>query len=300
MQICSFLPSATEILYALDLGDSVAGVTFECDYPPEARQKPIVINTILGHDLSAAEIDREVTQLSSHGDSLYTVDTETLRRIKPELIVTQELCDVCAVSTSHLAKALHALSPQPEVLSLTPHTLADVFSDIEAVGAATGKEARAAELVVHLKQRMARIQAKRGLRPPPKVACLEWLNPLFNAGHWVPEMVDLAGGVDKLGIPGEYSLRIEWRQVFDLNPDSIVIMPCGYNVEKAVQEYRRTLFPAEWQDLQAVRQGRVYAVHASAYFSRPGPRLVDGVEILYSLLHQDFSLALPARSWAQI
>lgn len=299
MQICSFLPSATEILYALDLGDSVAGVTFECDYPPEAREKPIVVNTILGHDLSAAEIDRDVTQHASHGDSLYTVDTETLRRIKPELIVTQELCDVCAVSTSHLAKALHALSPQPEVLSLTPHTLADVFSDIEAVGAATGKEARAAEVVAHLKQRIERIQAKRGVEPP-KVACLEWLNPLFNAGHWVPEMVDLAGGVDRLGIPGEYSVRIEWRQIFDLNPDVIVIMPCGYDVEKAVQEYRRTAFPAEWQNVHAVRQGRVYAVHASAYFSRPGPRLVDGVEILYSLLHQDFSLPLPARSWAQI
>jgi iron complex transport system substrate-binding protein len=230
---------------------------------------------------------------------LYTVDTETLRRIKPELIVTQELCDVCAVSTSHLAKALHALSPQPEVLSLTPHRLADVLRDIEAVGAATGKQGRAAELVAHLKQRIARIQAKRGLKPP-KVACLEWLNPLFNAGHWVPEMVDLAGGTDELGISGEYSVRIEWQQIFDLNPDVIVIMPCGYNVEKAVQEYRQTTFPAEWHHLQAVRQGRVYAVHASAYFSRPGPRLVDGVEILYALLHQDFSLPLPVESWAQV
>ena len=300
MQICSFLPSATEILYALDLSDSIAGVTFECDYPPEARHKPIVVNTILGHDLSAAEIDRDVTQHASHGDSLYTVDTETLRRIKPELIVTQELCDVCAVSTSHLAKALHVLSPQPEVLSLTPHTLKDVFSDIEAVGAATGKQARAAELLAHLKLRIARVQAKRGLKPSPKVACLEWLNPLFNAGHWVPEMVDLAGGVDRLGIPGEYSVRIEWQKVFDLNPDVIVIMPCGYDVDKAVREYRQTIFPPEWQEVQAVRQGRVYAVHASAYFSRPGPRLVDGVEILYSLLHQDFSLALPVKSWAQV
>ena len=299
MQICSFLPSATEILYALDLGDSIAGVTFECDYPPQARQKPIVVNTILGHELSPADIDRDVTQYASHGDSLYTVDVEVLRRINPELIVTQELCDVCAVSTSHLAKALHALSPQPQVLSLTPHTLAEVFRDIEAVGAATGKQNKAAEVVGSLKQRISRMQAKPRLKSP-KVACLEWLNPLFNAGHWVPEMVELAGGIDRLGIPGEYSVRIGWQQILDLDPDVIVVMPCGYDAEKAAKEYRETIFPEGWKDVQAVRNGRVYAVHASAYFSRPGPRLVDGVEILHSLLHQDFSLSLPVGSWAQI
>lgn len=299
MQICSFLPSATEILYALDLGESIAGVTFECDYPSQARQKPIVVNTVLNHELSPDEIDRDVTQYASHGDSLYVVNTELLRRIKPELIVTQELCDVCAVSTSHLQKALHALSPQPQVLSLTPHNLADVFRDIEAVGAATDKQQRARELVESLKERIARVQAKPKAESP-KVACLEWMNPLFNAGHWVPEMVELAGGIDRLGIRGEYSVRIEWQQLFDLDPDVIVLMPCGYNVEKAVQEHCKTTFPVGWQKITAVRNGRVYAVHASAYFSRPGPRLVDGVEILYSLLHQDYSLPLPPESWAQI
>jgi len=299
MQICSFLPSATEILYALDLGDSVAGVTFECDYPPEARQKAIVVNTILGHNLPPAQIDRDVTQYASHGDSLYTVDTELLKRIKPELIVTQELCDVCAVSTSHLAKALHALTPQPEVLSLTPHNLADVFRDVEAVGAATGKQEKAAELVSGLRQRVSVIQGKPKTKLP-KVTCLEWLDPLFNAGHWVPEMVELSGGVDRLGMRGEYSVRIEWQQLLDLNPDVVVVMPCGYNVEKTLQEYRQATFPKEWQNVEAVRNGRVYAVHASAYFSRPGPRLVDGIEILYALIHQDFSMALPAESWARI
>ena len=298
MQICSFLPSATEILYALDLGESIAGVTFECDYPSQAREKPVVVNTVLNHGLSPDEIDRDVMQYASHGDSLYVVNTELLRRIKPELIVTQELCDVCAVSTSHLRRALHALSPQPHVLSLTPHNLADVFRDIEAVGTATGTQQRARELVESLKERIARVQAKPKAASP-KVVCLEWMNPLFNAGHWVPEMVELAGGSDRLGIRGEYSVRIEWQQIFDLDPDVIVVMPCGYNVEKAVQEYRKTTFPSGWQKITAVRNGRVYAVHASAYFSRPGPRLVDGVEILYSLFHQDFSLPLPAESWAQ-
>jgi iron complex transport system substrate-binding protein len=297
MQICSFLPSATEILYALELGDSVAGVTFECDYPPEARQKAIVVNTILAHDLSPAEVDRKVTQYSSHGESLYTVDTDLLKRIQPELIVTQELCDVCAVSTSHLAEALHALSPQPKVLSLTPHTLTDVFRDVEAVGVATGTQEKAAALVANLRKRIAQIQTKPKTQAP-KVACLEWLNPLYNAGHWVPEMVELAGGIDNLGQRGEYSVPIEWKRLLELNPDVIVIMPCGYNVERALHEYRQTAFPKGWKDIEAVRKGHVYAVHASAYFSRPGPRLVDGVEILYSLIHEDFSMELPAQSWS--
>jgi iron complex transport system substrate-binding protein len=299
VQICSFLPSATEILYALDLGDSIAAVTFECDYPSQARQKPVVVNTILGHNLSPTEVDQAVTQRASQGDSLYVVDIEMLRRIKPKLIVTQELCDVCAVSTSHVAKALHELSPRPQVLTLTPHTLADVFRDIEAVGDATGTRNKATELVNHLQSRITAIQAKKKLQRP-KVACLEWLNPLFNAGHWVPEMVELAGGVDRLGIRGEYSTRIEWQRILDLDPDVIVVMPCGYDAAKAAQEYRATEFPPQWRDVKAVRSGRVYAVHASAYFSRPGPRLVDGVEILYSLSHQDSSLSLPVGSWMQI
>jgi iron complex transport system substrate-binding protein len=299
VQICSFLPSATEILYALDLGDSIAGVTFECDYPPQARQKPIVVNTTLGQELSPADIDRDVTQYATHGDSLYTVDAEMLKRLKPELIVTQELCDVCAISTSHLAKVLEALSSPPEILSLTPHTLADVFRDIEAVGAATGRQKKAAELVQNLKQRIARIQAKKTLKAP-KVACLEWLSPVFNAGHWVPEMVELAGGLDGLGTRGQYSVRIDWQQILDFDPEVIVVMPCGYTAEKAVDEYRKTNFPAEWQEVQAVKDSRVYAVHASAYFSRPGPRLVDGIEILYALLHEDFSLPLPVGSWARV
>ena len=299
MQICSFLPSATEILYALDLGDSIAGVSFECDYPPQARQKPIVVNTILDQKLSTADIDREVTQYAAHGSSLYTVDTEILNRLKPELIVTQELCDVCAVSTSHLAKALQALSPRPEVLSLTPHTLADVFGAIEAVGAATGTQNQARELIKRLKQRLAWIQVKKRLKTP-KVACLEWLNPVFNAGHWVPEMVELAGGIDALATRGEYSVRLDWQQILDFDPEVIVVMPCGFSAQKGVEEYRKTGFPSAWQEVRAVKNSCVYAVHASAYFSRPGPRLVDGVEILYALLHQDFSMPLPFASWVRI
>jgi len=299
VQICSFLPSATEILYAVGAGNSVAGVTFECDYPPEAREKPVVVGTVLEEHLSPGEIDDRVTEFASHGESLYTANLDLLRRIKPDLIVTQELCDVCAVSTSHLVKALHALTPKPEVLSLTPHGLADVFGDITSVGSATGNTGQAVRLLENLHSRLARMQEKRKMTTP-KVACLEWLNPLFNAGHWVPEMVEIAGGIDVSGKRGEYSVRIECQEIITDDPDVIVIMPRGYTAQKAAEEYRQTLLPEGWNDLRAVRERKVFAVHASAYFSRPGPRLVDGVEILHTLLHEDFSMQLPPDSWIRI
>ena len=298
MQICSFLPSATEILYALELGDSIAGVTFECDYPPETQQKPIVVNTVLGNDLPPEAIDRAASNYANHGESLYRVDLSALKRIQPDLVVTQELCDVCAVSTPNLIKALDQLSPRPTILSLTPHTLADVLFDIERVGVATGREAKAAQLVAKLRQRIARVEAR--IRNFPKVVCLEWVNPLYNAGHWVPDMVKVAGGSDSLARPGEYSTRVSAEAVISARPDVIVIMPCGYDTRKAEEEYSRTQFPQGWEDIPAVRSGRVYAVHASAYFSRPGPRLVDGIEILHALFHEDFSQSLPLGSWLRV
>lgn len=298
MQICSFLPSATEILYALELGDSVAGVTFECDYPPEVRQKAIVVNTVLGQDLSPDEVDREASNYVTHGESLYRVDVGALTRIRPDLVVTQELCDVCAVSTPHLVKALDQLSPRPRILSLTPHSLSDVLLDIERIGTAAGRQEKAEELVTKLRQRIARVEAR--IRSFPRVVCLEWLTPFYNAGHWVPEMVQIAGGSDLLAVSGEYSTRVSAEAVIHARPDVIVIMPCGYNAQKAREEYLRTQLPLGWEDIPAVRSGRVYAVHASAYFSRPGPRLVDGIEILYALFHEDFSQPLPPGSWLGI
>jgi len=283
----------------LDLGDSVAGVTFECDYPPEARKKPILVDTVLKHNLSPAEIDREVTEYAAHGESVYRIHQGLLESIGADLIVTQELCDVCAISTSHLAKALHGLSSQPEVVTLTPHTLEDVFRDVERVGRATGCEPKALELTRSLRERVAKVRALPR-RQSPMVACLEWLAPPYNAGHWVPEMVDAAGGIDHLGSAGEYSTRIEWEQLRALNPDVIVALPCGYNAQATAEEYRKTEFPAWWGELPAVRNGRTYAVNANAYFSRPGPRLVDGIEVLYALFQQDFSHPLPDGAWLQL
>lgn len=299
MRICSLLPSATEILYALDLGDSVAGVTFECDYPPEARQKPILIDSVLEHDLSAAEIDRQVTAYAARGESIYRIHDKLLGTIGADLIVTQELCDVCAISTSQLARALHMLTPQPEVVTLTPHSLEEVFADIERVGRVTGCEQKALELTRSLRDRVERVRKMPKLQAP-RVACLEWLAPPYNAGHWVPEMVEIAGGADRLAAPREYSVRIAWEQLRALQPEVILAMPCGYNAEKAAKEYRQTEFPAWWGELPAVRNSRCYAVHANAYFSRPGPRLVDGIELMYTLLQQDFSHPLPEGAWLQL
>ncbi len=299
MQVCSFLPSATEILYALGLGESVAGVTFECDYPPEAASKPVVVDTILRRGLSQENIDHDVNQYSSHGESLYRVDVERLEAIRPDLIVTQELCDVCAVSSSHLVKALYRLSTKPAVLTLTPHTLNDVFVDIERVGLATQREVQAQDLVASLRQRVERIKC-RAKTHAPRTACLEWLSPPFNGGHWIPEMVTLAGGIDPLGKLGQDSYRMPWQQVLDADPEVVLVMPCGYNLERAISEYRRTEMPPGWGNVSAVRKGRVYALNATAYFSRPGPRLADGLEIMYALLQEDSDIALPAKSWEKL
>ncbi len=299
VRICSFLPSATEILYALGLDDSIAGVTFECDYPPEARRKPIVVDSLLGHGLSSEEIDRRVSACSASGESLYRVNAELMGQLAPDLIVTQELCDVCAVSTSHLLESVQHLRIQPRVVSLTPHTLNDVWTDIEAVGEATGTGARARALATLLREQVEDVKLHR-TQSAPRVACLEWLQPPFNAGHWVPEMVALAGGVDVLGTVGIDSVRIRWEDVVAGQPDVILIMPCGYDLEGAVREFRSTGFPDEWAQLPAVRTGRVYAVNATAYFSRPGPRLATGAQIMSALLKGAHDEPLPADSWARV
>ena len=299
MQICSFLPSATEILYALGLEKSVAGVTFECDFPPDAATKTVVVSTNLAHDLTSAGIDHDVSQHSSHGESLYRVDIQKLETIKPDLIVTQELCDVCAISTSYVAKAVHQLSSKPQVLSLTPHTLEDVLQDILRVGEATDRGTEARALVSSLRERIANVSRTQKTQQPT-VVCLEWLSPPFNGGHWIPEMIDLAGGVDPLGQLGKDSYRMDWDRVLRVDPDVVLVMPCGHNLERSIKEYHATKFPEGWKQVKAVRNGRTYAVNASAYFSRPGPRLVTGLEIMHSLLQDDRPQEPLESSWSRL
>jgi iron complex transport system substrate-binding protein len=300
MRICTLLPSATEICYALGLGDAVLGVTHECDFPPEVREKRVVVTSRLPHTSDSAEIDRLVTEFTSRGESVYRVDAEALREIDPDLIITQDLCHVCAASPDDLAAALSSLPRAPKVVSLDAHTLGEVWDDIIAVGAATKREQAAANLVMYLKDRVASVeravQPFIGANSRPRIACLEWLNPVFNAGHWVPEMVALAGGEDVLANAGTPSVRMEWQQVFDSQPDVIMISPCGYGLAKAMEEFSRLPLPEGWNEMPAVKSGRVYVTDANSYLSRPGPRLAEGVAILAKALHPDLNLQIPEGS----
>jgi len=294
MRICSLLPSATETLFELGAGDSLLGVTFECDFPQAARQKRVIVQTRLRHSEDPAEIDRQVNNFVSRGESLYEVDFEALQAIQPDLIITQDLCHVCAASPGDLASALAALERKPEILSLSPQSLPDVWNDIRTLGTAVGRGSQAGDLAVQLEDRVAAVaEAVSHSSTRPRVACLEWLDPPFAAGHWVPEMVSCAGGLDVLGKAGMPSCRTTWSDVLKANPEVIVIMPCGYGLEEAVKQFNLMIRPEGWESLQAVRDGRVYAVDASGYFSRPGPRLAGGVEILAGILHPEAAPAAP-------
>jgi iron complex transport system substrate-binding protein len=301
VQICSLLPSATEILYALGLGDSVVGVTHECDFPPEAAKKPALIHPRLSLDVSPGEMDRQVSEAIAHGESIYSVDSDLLARLAPDLIVTQDLCHVCTVSPDDLGGALARLRKRPQVLSLTPHTLADVWNDIRRVGEATHRRRDAQALTLALEQRVAGIemQALRATKKP-RVLCLEWLDPFYVGGHWVPEMVAKAGGEDVLGVAGKPSYKVTAEQIAESRAEIIVVMPCGYGAERAAAEWRSFNPPDSWRDLRAMRENRIFAVDANAYFSRPGPRLADGVAIWARIFHPDIFSADPVMCSASL
>jgi iron complex transport system substrate-binding protein len=294
MRICSFLPSATEILYSLGLGEEIAGVTYECDFPPQARSKRVVVETRLRPSKDAAEIDRQVNEFMARGESLYRLDSDALREIRPDLILTQDLCRVCAASPGDLGSVLSLLPSAPQVLSLNPRLLADVWQDIRTVGRSTRREREAEELACECERRVAAVEkAVAGARSRPRVLCLEWLDPPFIAGHWVPDMVARAGGEDVSGKIGEPGFRGDWEAISRAQPEIVVVTPCGYHLAEAAREFRSIKFPPVWSNLPAVHDRRVYAVDASSYFSRPGPRLAAGVEILASIIHPDRSPATP-------
>ncbi len=297
MRICSLLPSATEVLFALGLGDSVAGVTHECDFPPEAAAKPALISPRVDPSAKSDDLDRSVRELMARGESLYAVRDDLLREIQPDLIITQDLCHVCAASPDDLASALAKMPKQPRILTLQPHTLADVWNDIRRIGEATGKSREADEFAMRQESKVASIRAAvSAAASRPRVACIEWLDPIYVGGHWVPEMVEAAGGVDVLGHAGEPSCTVTSDQVIAARPDVIVVMPCGFSVKHTEDELRRTPLPQEWNQLAALRDGRVFIVDANSYFSRSGPRLADGVAILANLLHPNVWASPPART----
>ena len=301
MRICSLLPSATEIAYAIGLGDSIVGVSHECDFPAEAASKERLLRTRVDPTAAPAEIDRQVREIIGRGESIYAVDAERLRALEPDLILTQDLCHVCAASPDDLATALTRFVRVPRVLSLTPRSLDEVWDDVRKVGGATGREREAEALAMALKRRVARIAAKAArAESRPRVLCLEWLEPYYVGGHWVPEMVACAGGEDVLGREREPSYQVTAEQVAESGAEVIVVMPCGYNAARAAQECAAARWPAGWDDLPAVRQGRVFAADANAYFSRPGPRLAEGIALLAHLIHPEAFAWFPADSFRAV
>lgn len=289
MRICSLLPGATEIVFALGLGDSLVGVTHECDFPPEAREKRVMVRSAVDSGaLTSAEIDLQVSNVLSSGKSLYTLDIAGLRAVQPDIIITQALCDVCALDYDDVVRAARLLPQEPKIVSLNPHSLTDVLEDISRIGAVT-KQRRQAELLVN--QFTDRIEAIRFRAAQalsrPRTLCLEWFSPLYVAGHWLPEMVEIAGGIHVLAKKEQPSRKIEWSQVCDAKPELILLMPCGFDVARAMVESAVLKNFPGWSDLPAVKAGTVYAVDSSAYFSRPGPRLIDGLELLASIIHPD-------------
>jgi len=287
MRVCSLLPGATEIAFALGLGDDVVGVTHECDYPAEAQQKPVIVRSLIdSHQMTSIEIDRWVSERLRNNQGLYTIDEEGLREAAPDVILTQGLCDVCAIDYNEVVAAGETLPHKPTIVSLTPNCLTDVLDDIARVGEATGQGQKAQTFVRGLEERIAVMRDRAAQSPArPRVACLEWFDPIYFAGHWVPEMIELAGGHDVLGRKGEPSAKIAWAIVVEHAPDVIVLMPCGYDVQRTLNEAGVLQGLEGWRELPAVKAGKVYAVNGHAFFSRPGPRLVDGLEILAHIIH---------------
>jgi iron complex transport system substrate-binding protein len=307
LRIVSLLPSATEIVCAIGLGDELVGVTHECDYPPEVVGKPVITRGV--HDLAGAtqrDIHRLVTASVHGGSSLYALDEDALTKAEPDLILTQELCRVCAVSYRDVNEVARAIDADITVVSLEPTSVEGILHTITTVGAMTEAEDAAMALVESLRERLGavgeQVQARReaGGRSP-RVVALEWLDPPFACGHWVPEQVRQAGGWELLGAAGEPSRQTTWSAVSEVDPEMLLLMPCGFHLAETVDSWAATRRPPGWDDLTAVRRGRVFALDGSAYFSRPGPRVIDGIETLAEIFDPGAFVDLaPTGAWTPV
>ncbi len=290
LRIVSLLPSATEIVCALGLDENLVGVTHECDFPKGVENKPHLTASKISHEtMTSKEIDHAVrTNLDGHG-SIYDLDTRTLEELKPDLIITQELCDVCAVSYKTVLKAAKMYVADAQVVSLEPNTIADIFDNIKLIGELCGVSERAEKVVNDLQNRLEHVRTAcgSGRVNRPNVFMLEWLEPPFSPGHWVPEQVEIAGGIALLGKSGAKSVTTTYEEIYESNPDVIVMIPCGYYTEDILRQLGNTIFPANWREIPAIKNGEVWALDASSYFSRPAPRVVDGAEILAKIFHPE-------------
>jgi iron complex transport system substrate-binding protein len=286
-RIVSLLPSATEIVCALGLGERLVGVTHECDFPQEARTKPRLTASALPASVSSAEIDRHVRKSLHEGSSLYSLDSELLERLEPDLIVTQELCAVCAVSYEIVARAARRLRGDPRIVSLEPSSLEDVFENVRFIGELTGNLEAAQALVEGLRARAAALARHVAGRARPRTLVLEWTDPPMSGGHWTPGLVELAGGEPILAHPGANSRVLDWNAIAQADPDVVLVAPCGYDLAAALAAAGELRLIAAWRGLRAVREGRAWALDGNAYVNRPGPRLIDSAELFASALFDE-------------
>lgn len=294
MRICSLLPSATEMVFALGMGDSLVGITHECDYPPEAAQIPHVTRSNIPEGLSSAEIDSVVSSNLVSQGTLYELNQPLLEELAPDLILTQRLCDVCAVAFDKVQEVAHSLTSHPRVVNLEPHSLEDILENIRTVGTLVGAGRKTDELVLSLERRIEAIgERSRQLRSRPRVFCMEWANPPYCGGHWMKRLVEIAGGTDELSRHSRPSTRIEWSRVLDFAPEVIVLTCCGFKLPRVIQEAETLAGFPQFQELPAAKNNRIFATNGSDYFSRPGPRIVDSLEILAHLIHPEVFAAPP-------
>ncbi len=287
MRVVSLLPAATEIVAALGFAESLVGVSHECDYPPEVNTRPRVTHCeIYGKGLPSAEVDHWVNETLSSSGALYTIDEPLLRRLEPDVIVTQQLCDVCAIDYGSVVAIANSLPKKPKIVNLSPSSLADIIDDIRRVAAALGAPERGETLVTSLVNRIEAVKLRAsGALSRPRCFHMEWIDPPFCGGHWNPELVEIAGGVDPLGRKGQPSVQTSWARIVEAQPEILVLACCGYDVERILADVRILQTYPHWDALPAIRRNQVYAVNGSAYFSRPGPRVVDSLEILAEIIH---------------
>ena len=289
MRICSLLPSATEIVYRLGLGDSLTGVTSGCDYPAQAKtNQKVVMSSIDPSGLSSREIDDLISKNAFEGKSSYLVDETALKEANPDIILTQGLCEVCAISGDRVREAAEVLGHKPEVISLEPTTISEIIYTITTVAEATGVEKKAKELTDSLNARVEKIRSLfRAERDRPRVFCLEWIDPAYAAGHWIPEMVEIAGGENGISKTGKPSFIVKWSDIVAFAPQIMIIMPCGFEVQRTLNEINTLTSREEWFSLPSTNKGQTYLVDANSYFSKSGPRIVDGLEILAKIIHPE-------------
>jgi iron complex transport system substrate-binding protein len=285
MRICSFIPGATEVVAALGLADHLVGISHECDYPAAVRRIPVMVEPVVGHEPGgSADIDRQVKSLASTGQHLYRLNESALLAAQPDVILAQDLCHVCAVTPDQLDRVLRSLPARPRMVTLNPGSLFDVVNDVERIAAALGQASKGRDLAQSLRERIATVRARAATLPArPRVVCLEWLSPLYIGGHWIPEMVDAAGGMDVLGQMNQSSCEVGWDEVAAAQPDIVIVMPCGFSVERTLAEIASfSGLRNDWARALASRP-QTYVVDSGSYFSRPGPRLVEGLELLSAI-----------------